>query len=89
MVTVETYRAAIGNLQTYNVDKVVKGSFHQGDARFGDTAGSQCMCNALWAICYSVIKGTQYLTECNLDVILILANDVYVSLGYILVCYGL
>ena len=36
--------------------KSVKGSYHQGDSRFGNTAGSQCMCNAFWAICYSKIK---------------------------------
>ena len=30
---------------TYAVDKAVLGTFHQGDQRFGETAGVQCACN--------------------------------------------
>ena len=44
------------NLGPITIDKVVKASFHQGDPKFGDSAGSQCMCNALWSICYSAKK---------------------------------
>lgn len=65
-----------------NPDKIVMGSFHQGDSRFGESAGSQCMCNALWAICYSSIASVRYWTEWDLDRILTLGNDLYVSLGY-------
>ena len=40
--------------------KSVKGTHHQGDLRFGNTAGSQCMCT-FWAICYSKIKNCSLL----------------------------
>ena len=32
---------------TYVVDKVILGTFHHGDQRFGETAGVQCACNSL------------------------------------------
>ena len=31
--------------QDYVVNKVVQGSFHQDNPRFGSTAGIQCTCN--------------------------------------------
>ena len=37
------------------IQKVVLGSCHQGHLKFGDTAGIQCSCNALYAIFFSVI----------------------------------
>ena len=33
--------------------KVVQESFNQGNAMFGETAGIQCVCVALFAISYS------------------------------------
>ena len=42
------------------IRKVVLGSFHQGHPKFGDTSGIQCSCNALYAVCFSVIKKFQY-----------------------------
>ena len=33
--------------------KAVMRSFHQGDRRFGDTAGIQYACNSLYALCWS------------------------------------
>ena len=41
---------------TYAIEKVISGSFHQGDARFGTTAGIQCACNSLFALCFSQVK---------------------------------
>ena len=38
------------------IQKVVLGNFHQGNLKFGNTAGVQCACNALFAICFSVVK---------------------------------
>ena len=37
------------------IRKVVQGSFHQGHARFGETAGRQCSCCALFSICFSTV----------------------------------
>ena len=36
--------------------KITQGSFHQGNEKFGQTAGKQCMCNALFSIAFSNIK---------------------------------
>ena len=36
--------------------KVVQGSFNQGNAMFGETAGIQCACMALFVISYSTLK---------------------------------
>ena len=37
---------------TCNVERVVQGSFHQGNRElFGETAGIQCACNTLYALC--------------------------------------
>ena len=63
--------------------KSIKGSFHQGNPRFGNTAGSQCMCNAFWAICYSKIKCVCYWAQWDLDIILQHGNDLYKELGYL------
>ena len=36
--------------------KITQGSFHQGNEKFGQTAGKQCTCNALFSIAFSNIK---------------------------------
>ena len=41
---------------TYSIEKVIQGSFHQGNPRFGRTAGVQCACNFLFALCWSQVK---------------------------------
>ena len=41
---------------TYSIEKVIQGSFHQGNPRFGRTAGVQCACNSLFALCWLQIK---------------------------------
>ena len=40
----------------YNTEKVVLGTFHQGDTRFRATAGIQCACNSLLALRWSKIR---------------------------------
>ena len=52
------------------IQKAVLGSFHQGHEKFGDTAGIQCACNALFAICFSVIKKVTIWKIWDLDYIL-------------------
>ena len=32
----------------------VKGSFHQGNPKYGRTAGTQCMCNSLVSLCVTL-----------------------------------
>ena len=41
---------------TYNIENVIMGSFHQGNTRFGLTAGIQRACNSLYALCWSHVK---------------------------------
>ena len=40
----------------YTVTKIVQGSFHQGDVKFGYTGGKQCACIALFSIAWSKIR---------------------------------
>ena len=41
---------------TYVIETAIHGSYHQGDQRFGNTAGVQYACNSLYALCWSQIK---------------------------------
>ena len=41
---------------TYCFEKVIQRSFCQGNPRFGRTAGVQCACNSLFALCWSQVK---------------------------------
>ena len=41
---------------TYSIEKVIQESFHQGNPRFGRTAGVQCACNSLFALCWSHVR---------------------------------
>ena len=50
--------------------KAIEGSFHQGDPKFGDTAGFQCTGNSLIAICFGTIKRLSLWKSWNLDYIL-------------------
>ena len=36
--------------------KSVQGSYNQGNERFGLTAGTQCTCNALTSLAFTLIK---------------------------------
>ena len=46
---------------TYNIVKLVRASFHQGNPMFGISAGIQCACNALFSICWTKIKKCELL----------------------------
>lgn len=61
--------------------KSVIGSFNQGDPRFGETAGVQCMCNSLSAICWSTIKKISIWKGFDLDSILEYGNTNFKKLG--------
>lgn len=50
----------------------MQGSFHQGNIeKFGDTAGRQCTCMALFAIAYASFKKLNIWGKCDLDIILV------------------
>ena len=66
---------------TYNIKKLVKASFHQGNMMFGVSAGMQCACNALISICWSKIKKMAYWNSCDLDSILLKGAELFKSLN--------
>ena len=51
--------------------KIVQGSFNQGNAVFGETAGIQCVCMALFAISFSTIKEKGRQDQSDLDIVLV------------------
>ncbi|CAC5395432.1 unnamed protein product [Mytilus coruscus] len=63
-------RSAVGN-------KVVQGSFHQGDRRFGVNSGKQCVANCLSALAHSKSKDLNYWNQMYLDTVLIAGNRLY------------
>ena len=65
-----------------NLRKVVRASFHQGNAIFGPQAGTQCMYMSTSAIIYSHLKPLREWERSDLDIILRLGNDLYRGLGY-------
>ena len=54
----------------YSIKKSVLGSFHQAHVKFGETAGIQCSCNALYSICFSIVKKVSLWKAFDLDYIL-------------------
>ena len=50
--------------------KAVLGTFHQGNSKYGTTAGIQCTSNAFIAICFSVVKRVSIWKSFDLDYIL-------------------
>ena len=66
---------------TYAIDKCVQGSYHQGDQRFGETAGTQCACNSLFALLWSKVKQVYTWNRTDLDKILVEGDLLYKSLN--------
>ena len=48
------------SIESFLIKDCVLGSFHQGDKRFGETAGIRYACMALTALCWSVIRKVRY-----------------------------
>ena len=69
-------------MPTYEVLQSVLGSFNQASvSRFGDTAGSQCACNALYSLFWSFTRSVDLWTSHDLDKILIEGDQLYKSLN--------
>ena len=66
---------------TYKIQKAVLGTFHQGHSKFGSTSGIQCCCNALYAICFSLVKKVSIWKSWDLDYILENGDAVFKSIG--------
>ena len=65
---------------TYKIQKAVLGTFHQGHAKFGSTSGIQCSCNAVYAICFSLMKKVSIWKSWDLDYILEKGDAVFKSI---------
>ena len=66
----------------YEVIKSVQGSFNQGNiSLFGETAGHQWGCNAMFSICWSLIRKISCWTHRDLDHILNEGDNLYKSLN--------
>ena len=62
----------------YSIMKSVTGTCHQGDiAKFSETAGRQCLCNAMYAIAWSIVKRIGLWTNIDLDHILNEGDQIY------------
>ena len=59
----------------------VRGSYHQADSRFGRSAGTQCMCNALFSVCFSVTRRVHHWVKWDLDYILNMGDALYNRIG--------
>ncbi|CAC5369384.1 unnamed protein product [Mytilus coruscus] len=80
VVNQEETRNEVRNLE--NTDSVnqpfmMQGSFHQGDDRFRNNSGKQCVANSLTAIAYSKLSLIDNWNMTFLDKILIEGNDMY------------
>ena len=53
------------------------GSFNPGNVIFGETAGIQCACIALYAVSYSTLKEVNRWDQFDLHIILINGNTLY------------
>ena len=60
----------------------MQGSFHQRNGElFGETAGIQCACNSLYALCWVQIKQILHWSKSDLNHILVEGDCLYKSLG--------
>ena len=64
------------------IQRVIRDSFNQGDQRFGQTSGTQCMCIALYSVGYSIIKKVCYWSTWDMDYILTAGNSLHSSLAF-------
>ena len=73
-------------MQAFNICHAILGSFNQADiSRFGVTAGTQCSCNALYAIYWSKFRCLSIWKTIDLDQILIAGDNLYKSLNKIVI----
>lgn len=66
----------------YDLLKSVQGSFSQGNVgTLGETARPQCACNALFSICWSLVRKISCWITPDLYLILILGDNLYKPLN--------
>ncbi|RXN25304.1 hypothetical protein ROHU_021577 [Labeo rohita] len=60
--------------------RVIQGSFHQGDARFGWNRNRQCAVNSMTAVMMSVLKDVLTWTTEDLNAVLLHGDELYTSM---------
>ena len=65
-----------------NLEKCVQGSFSQSYSKFGETAGIQCACNALLAVCWARVCKVSCWHTIDLDHVLDLGDHLLKHLGF-------
>ena len=63
-----------------HISKIVQGTHHQGDIRYGTTAGIQCLCISLMAVCWSLAKSISRWDSNDFDRILRKGDELFKSL---------
>ena len=66
----------------FEIVRTVQGSFQGNVALFGETAGRQCACNALFSICWSVVREISFSKTIGLDLISFEGDKLYKSLDF-------
>ena len=66
---------------SYAIKKVVQASHHQGNSKFGESAGMQCTSNADFAIIFSAIKSIDIWKTFDLDYILEQGDSIFKQVG--------
>ena len=67
--------------RSIRISKVVQGTHHQGVIGYGTTAGIQCSCISLMAVCWSHIKSIPRWNSNDLDRILKKGDEFFKSLN--------
>ncbi|XP_029976984.1 uncharacterized protein LOC115409845 isoform X4 [Salarias fasciatus] len=60
-----------------HVRSFIRGSFNQGNPRFGENKGKQCATNSITAVMTNVLKSAWTWTTTDLDNVLVNGNDLY------------
>ena len=68
---------------TYSIEKVIQGSFHQGNPKFGRTAGVQCACSSLFTLSWSQVKTVSRWNKSDLNYVLTEGDLLYKSLNVV------
>ena len=71
--------------RSIHISKIVQGTHHQGDIRYGTSADVQCLCMSLMAVCWSLIKSISRWDGIDLDQILGKGDELSpsISLNYL------
>ena len=69
-------------MPSYTIEKCVQGSFSQSHLKFGETAGIQCACNALLAVCWATVCKVSCWLAIDLDHVLDLGDNLFKHLEF-------